>query len=202
MDSIDELNGAAEALEKSFADSASLAQEFNSELKGLQRSMGDTVQDLGKLEAGFSRGLRRAFDGVLFDGMRLSEALGVLGQAMSQTVYNNAMKPVTEHFGGLLANGVQSLVSAVMPFAKGGVVNGPTAFSMGSGLGVMGEAGPEAIMPLRRGADGRLGVAADGRGPITITMNITTPDVHGFQRSEAQIAAQMARALGRGNRNR
>jgi len=67
----------------------------------------------------------------------------------------------------------------------------------------MGEAGPEAIMPLTRGADGRLGVQVQGGGaPVTVNMNITTPDVQGFQRSRSQIAAEMSRALSRGKRNR
>ena len=67
----------------------------------------------------------------------------------------------------------------------------------------MGEAGPEAIMPLTRGPDGRLGVQAQSGGrPVSIVMNISTPDVSGFQRSQSQIAAQMGRALARGDRNR
>ena len=66
----------------------------------------------------------------------------------------------------------------------------------------MGEAGPEAIMPLSRGADGRLGVQAAGGRSVTVVMNIATPDVQGFQRSQSQIAAQAARALSRGQRNR
>ena len=90
-----------------------------------------------------------------------------------------------------------------MPFAQGGVVGGPTNFPMRGGMGLMGEAGPEAIMPLSRGADGRLGVRAQAGGqPVSIVMNITTPDVDGFKRSKSQIAAQMGRALGRGQRNR
>jgi phage-related minor tail protein len=67
----------------------------------------------------------------------------------------------------------------------------------------MGEAGPEAILPLQRGADGRLGVASGGGGgPVHVTMNITTPDVQGFRRSQSQVAAEMGRALARGQRNR
>jgi phage-related minor tail protein len=66
----------------------------------------------------------------------------------------------------------------------------------------MGEAGPEAIMPLARGADGALGVRMQGGGrPVNVVMNITTPDVEGFRRSQSQLAGQMARALGRGQRN-
>ena len=66
----------------------------------------------------------------------------------------------------------------------------------------MGEAGPEAIMPLSRGSDGKLGVRMDGGGrPVTVVMNISTPDAQSFQKSRSQIAAQMTRALGRGQRN-
>jgi phage-related minor tail protein len=71
-------------------------------------------------------------------------------------------------------------------------------------MGLMGEAGPEAIMPLTRGPDGKLGVRAQlsGAGPVTVVMNISTPDSASFQRSQSQIAAQMSRALSRGVKNR
>jgi phage-related minor tail protein len=61
----------------------------------------------------------------------------------------------------------------VIPFASGGVVGSPTYFGMGGGqTGLMGEAGPEAIMPLKRGPDGKLGVeAAGGGGAVTIQQN-------------------------------
>jgi phage-related minor tail protein len=73
---------------------------------------------------------------------------------------------------------------------------------MRGGRGLMGEAGPEAIMPLARGPDGRLGVQTAGGRAVNVVMNITTPDVQGFQRSQSQVAAQVSRALSRGQRNR
>lgn len=63
-------------------------------------------------------------------------------------------------------------------FAKGGaftnqIISSPTlfAFANGGALGLMGEAGPEAVMPLRRGSDGRLGVSADGGGAVEVVIN-------------------------------
>jgi lambda family phage tail tape measure protein len=54
------------------------------------------------------------------------------------------------------------------------IVNSPTMFAFAKGAGLMGEAGPEAIMPLRRGPDGRLGVdaAQNGSGGVTIVNNL------------------------------
>jgi phage-related minor tail protein len=66
-----------------------------------------------------------------------------------------------------------------------------------------GEAGPEAILPLARGADGRLGVRSQGSAGagMTVTFNISTPDAESFRRSEGQIASMLARATRRGERN-
>jgi len=68
-------------------------------------------------------------------------------------------------FGGLFADGAAFSGGNVVPFANGGIVAGPTMFPMSRGrTGLMGEAGPEAIMPLKRGSDGKLGVASSGGG--------------------------------------
>ena len=119
------------------------------------------------------------------------------------------MERASQGIGGMLsgampfAHGGAFVQGRVMPFAKGGVVSQPTHFPMRGATGLMGEAGPEAIMPLRRGADGRLGVAAAAGGarPVNVTVNVSTPDVAGFQRSHAQIAAQLGRVMARGERN-
>ena len=65
----------------------------------------------------------------------------------------------------------------VIPYADGGVVSSPTYFPMAGGnTGLMGEAGPEAIMPLKRGKDGKLGVQAEGGGTTVVnqTINVST----------------------------
>ena len=216
-DGFDELETQVDALERTLGDATSMAAGFEAELQRIRGTMAQTGQDVATLERGLSRGLRRAFDGVLLDGVKLSDALDTVARSMINATYNAAVKPVTDHVGGLLAQGVGSLMGGlfpfadgapfsqgrVMPFANGGVVGGPTYFPMRGGTGLMGEAGPEAIMPLARGSDGKLGVRSAGGGrPVQVVMNITTPDAGSFRRSEAQIAAQMGRALQRGQRNR
>ncbi|AVI05138.1 minor tail protein [Vibrio phage VP06] len=82
--------------------------------------------------------------------------------------------------GGVFSGGVEM-------FAKGGaftnsVVSRPTNFAMAGGLGMMGEAGPEAIMPLTRGSDGKLGVEASGGA---------SPEVNVYFVQSADEAAEM-----------
>jgi len=105
-------------------------------------------------------------------------------------------------FSGLLgaAPGRPFATGGIKPFAAGGVIGTPTYFPMmGGGVGLAGEAGPEAIMPLKRGPDGRLGVA--GSGGNSITVQIATPDLESFRRSENYITGQIARAVARGQRS-
>src|SRR5262245_1793802 len=94
-------------------------------------------------------------------------------------------------------------LSGLTAFAAGGVISAPAYFPLGpGGLGVAGEAGPEAILPLARGRDGRLGVAMSGMGAATtVSVHIATPDVESFRRSDAYITGQIARAVARGHRS-
>jgi hypothetical protein len=203
-------------LETSLGGAQAVAAAFDTELGRMRDSMVFTGREVNTLTLGIGRGLRSAFDGLIFDGMKLSDALKSVAQSMIDNVYNVAMRPVQNAVGGAIANGMNNLLSGilpfaqgagfaqgrVMPFARGGVVSSPTTFPMRGGRGLMGEAGPEAIMPLARGADGRLGVQTAGGGrPVNVTVHVSTPDVRGFERSQSQIAAQMARALARGDRN-
>ncbi len=197
--------------------SADLAATLSAELGRMQQSMLLTASEADRFASGIGGGLKRAFDGLIFDGMKLSDALKGIARSMADTAYNIAMKPIEDAVAGALAGSVNNAISGIMPFAdgaafsqgrvtafaKGGVVSQPTHFPMRGGLGLMGEAGPEAIMPLTRGANGKLGVAASGGGgrPVNVNITVNTPDVAGFARSQGQIAAQMGRLLARGQRN-
>ncbi|WP_050527402.1 phage tail tape measure protein [Pseudorhodobacter aquimaris] len=217
MADIEDLEDQIAALELTLDGTGSMVSAFDGELSRMRDSLVFTGREVNTLSNSIGGELRRAFDGVVFDGLKLSDALKGVAETMMDTVYSVAMKPVQSALGGLVANGLNSALGGimpfadggaftqgrVMPFAKGGVVSSPTNFPMRGGMGLMGEAGPEAIMPLARGADGRLGVQAGGSAqPITVVMNISSPDVSGFQRSQSQIAAQASRALARGQRNR
>ena len=217
VDGLDGLGQQAAALERSLGGAEAVAGAFNLELSRMRESMVFTGREVSTLSNGIGRGLRSAFDGLIFDGMKLSDALEGIARTMSDSVYAVAMRPVQNALGGAIANGMNALLSGVMPFAdggafsqgrvmpfaKGGVVSSPVSFPMRGGRGLMGEAGPEAIMPLARGADGRLGVQTSGVSrSVNVVMNVTTPDVSGFARSQSQIAAQLNRALARGERNR
>jgi hypothetical protein len=205
-----------QALEAQLGSSVSMVAAFDGELARMKETMVFTGREVNTLSSGISGGLRKAFDGLVFDGMKLNDALKTVANTIVDTVYAIAMKPITGALGGFLAQGISSVMGGgmpfanggafsqgrVMPFAKGGIVGAPTTFPMRAGRGLMGEAGPEAIMPLARGPDGRLGVQSAGGRAVNVVMNITTPDVQGFQRSQSQVAAQVSRALARGQRNR
>jgi tape measure domain-containing protein len=79
--------------------------------------------------------------------------------------------------GGAFSGG-----NIVKKYANGGVVSRPTLFPMANGMGLMGEAGPEAVMPLSRGSDGSLGVAASGGGsaPVNISFTVNAMDAKDF----------------------
>lgn len=103
-------------------------------------------------------------------------------------------------FGGGYAKGGVFAGGQVQAFANGGVVGSPTLFPMGGGrTGLMGEAGPEAIMPLTRGPDGKLGVRAEG-GSRSTTINVTVPG-NTARETAMQLAAEASRAVRRTARN-
>ena len=153
-----------------------------------------------------SRTLSKTFADALINGKSFESTLSTIGQQLSSIALQSATKAAVDGIGSLLSSAFSSFSGAggaVTAFAEGGIVAQPTFFGSGGGMGVMGEKGAEAIMPLARGPDGTLGVAASGQGgrPVAVTVNISTPDVQGFSRSEGQVSAALARAVARGSRS-
>jgi hypothetical protein len=104
-----------------------------------------------------------------------SMAKNIIDQLIQIFIVEQMVNSISGGMGNLFgsANGnVFSGGSQVQAYANGGVVNGPTMFPMnGNKTGLMGEAGPEAIMPLKRGANGKLGVQAEGSGGDNVVIH-------------------------------
>lgn len=173
----------------------------------LASSLGD-LTDLSKL---FGQSLSTALKGAVVQGKALDTVLRGLAERLASRALDAALSPLTSAIGGGIAGLLGGLLGfahggvlaggRVRPFAAGGIVAAPTWFPMADGrTGLMGEAGAEAILPLARGTDGRLGVAAGGSSVTHVVVNITTPDPGAFRRSEAQVTGMVARAVGRGRR--
>jgi tape measure domain-containing protein len=108
------------------------------------------------------------------------------------------INPDVSSFFSLNANGNAFGANGIIPFAKGGIVNSPTLFPFAKGTGLMGEAGPEAIMPLQRGANGKLGVlATGGGGDINVVVNVDASgsSVEGNEQEGQQLGRVIAAAM-------
>lgn len=164
--------------------------------------VGLELDRIGDLANGVSRSISTAFRGALVDGKSFKSLLGDIAASFSDIALKAAIKPLGNMVGGMIESvftATNPALGAVKPFAKGGVIATPSYFPMSGGLGLMGEAGPEAIMPLARGADGRLGVAGGGGG-VQVTFNVTASDARSFAASEAELSAMLLRAVKRGTR--
>jgi lambda family phage tail tape measure protein len=183
------------------------------------------TQKLETSANGFANAMTKAFAGSVTGGKQFDDVLKSLAMNLSNMALKAAFKPLASGlagglqdlfsglFGGLFGGGgeqgsgaaaeLAASMGAIKPFAAGGVVGTPTYFPLSSGgLGLAGEAGPEAILPLSRGSDGKLGVAAGASAvPGNVAIHINTPDVESFRRSEGYITGQIARAVARGQRS-
>jgi len=178
----------AEALEEAFkrlgADLADLLPESQN-LDELWKSIGSTI----------TSSVTGAIEGAIFEAKTLQESLTGILRSLARVFLQFGTKTL---IGGLFpsANGNVFAQNKIVPFAYGGVVNKPTLFPMANGTGLMGEAGPEAIMPLRRGADGRLGVEASGGGTsVVVNVNAQGTSVQGDEGKGRQLGSAISAAV-------
>ena len=173
------------------------------------RPFADALANLEKLAASFGNQLSGALKDATVSGRSLDDMLRRIGMNLAGMALSQGLQPLSNLTSGLLSGLLRGVTpfakggvaSGVIPFASGGVVSAPTYFPMGRSVGLMGEAGAEAILPLQRSADGRLGVAAGGGGgAVNVVFNVTAADAASFRKSEAQITGMLARAVARGSR--
>ena len=194
---------------------AELTVAINGDTTGLTESFNQVSK--GGLKLGAT--LATALDGVVTKGKSVTSVLDSLILSISKMALAAAFKPLDSAFssglgslfsGSAFSGGSQPFASGgvfsgglPVPFASGGVISSPVQFPLGSGqTGLAGERGPEAIMPLTRGPDGKLGISgANGGNPINVTFHVTSPDADSFSRSETQLAALLARTVNQGQRN-
>lgn len=174
--------------------------------KKLTASVADALYEatLKPAVEGFSNWLSGAIKGVFPSGGSSSggsSSGGATGSDSSGSWIGSAVSAVLGFFGVKSANGNVFASPGLHAYANS-VVGKPTFFPFANGIGLMGEAGPEAIMPLRRGSDGRLGVSAPGGANSVPTIQFAPSNVfHIDARSDrGAVMADMQRLLAENNR--
>ena len=101
--------------------------------------------------------------------------------------------------GGVVEKSAKGNVFAknkIVPYRKGGIVEKPTIFPMKTGVGLMSEAGPEAIMPLKRGRGGRLGVESSGGvGNVVVNVDASGSAIQGDTAQSEEFGRALAAAI-------
>jgi hypothetical protein len=166
-----------EAIKKQEENNNSFGKQFGKSFQDGIKSMGDLAGNLGSSFASAFGGMADQLTKFVATGKAnfsefAASVLKDLGNIFIKFAFFQALKalvPGGSAFGKFLgfANGAAFAQNGIQPFARGGIVSQPTLFPFAKGTGLMGEAGPEAIMPLKRGADGKLGVAANLDGAMS-----------------------------------
>lgn len=157
------------------------ANDFASSTAGMVE---DVYNGVGDALVGFIKtrklDLKSLFDTMIEDVTRFSYKLATSGL---MNFMGGGSATNQSGLGGFLGN----LFKAPTLYAKGDVFNSPTAFQYGNGkMGVMGEDGPEAVVPLRRGRDGKLGIAGGGSSGARITNTVNNYSSQSTARTQAK----------------
>lgn len=167
-------------------------KDAQTELDNVNKSLTDNgvkLEDYGKqISSSLSSGLVNALKNggnafEAFSGLATTALQKVLDKLIEMSFVTPVLNAFTGGTGGTFFSGIAKIFGSangnvfqngnVIPFAKGGVVNKPTIFPMANGgTGLMGEAGAEAVMPLRRMSNGRLGVEAENNNGKAVNVNI------------------------------
>ncbi|CAB4132236.1 hypothetical protein UFOVP139_51 [uncultured Caudovirales phage] len=158
------VNGFGDALTTAFTAATIGGKSFGEVMTGLAKDIEAAIMKIMIIEPMIQRLKLSMVQSGFFGGTDYNASTpGFIGPAA----------PVASANGNVFSGSISSGTSNVIPFATGGVVNSARYFPMAGGkTGLMGEAGAEAIMPLKRDSSGKLGVAASGGGGGSTQVNI------------------------------
>ena len=185
----------SESITKSFGSQMQTKlKTFTDSIKTVQESMADVVVKGIK-------GMEDALVTFVTTGKLSFRSLAnsIIADMARIAIQQMITKPFTNFLDGLFgnANGNAFVDGKVEKYAYGGVVKKPTLFPMANGIGLMGEAGAEAILPLRRGSNGKLGVQSTGGGFGNIVVNVDASgsSVEGSQEGGRELGRVIAVAI-------
>lgn len=189
---------------------AAAVAKWRAEVKGLVVDLGMAGSEMSeKLSDNFEKGFAAFLTGAKSGKAAMSDFKNFILQQMAeiaaQKFTSNIISPLIDSllggvFGGGASSGGTGSFGLPAPFAMGGIPGGPgiaaysgsivdrpTFFPMAKGAyGLMGEAGPEAVVPLARGADGKLGVRNNGGGGSTPVVVNVINNAQGTKATESQ----------------
>lgn len=147
--------------------------EIMDQLAGLRTEGKDTFSDLQRAVEGWGKSAANAFADFAISGKgSISDLVSHVAREFvamqTYPLFRDLMKGGSDWLAGLFKSNADGGVYAGAGISaySGQVVSRPTLFPFASGVGLMGEAGPEAILPLKRGADGKLGVTGGGSNVV------------------------------------
>jgi len=169
-----------------------IAQGLQQGMQAYADSIKDTAGDIKKATVSAFKGMEDSLVSFVTSGKLNFKSLAqsILADMARIAIRSSIVKPLMAAFG-FAQGGVIDTAGQVTKYAKGGVVNSPHYFAMGGSgnLGILGESGAEAILPLKRHSSGNLGVEASGSS-TNVVVNV---DASG---TEVQGDEQQGRALG------
>jgi hypothetical protein len=185
----------SESITKSFGSQMQTKlKTFTDSIKTVQESMADVVVKGIK-------GMEDALVTFVTTGKLSFRSLAnsIIADMARVAIQQMITKPFTNFLDNLFsnANGNAFVDGKVEKYAYGGIVKKPTIFPMANGIGLMGEAGAEAILPLRRGSNGKLGVQSTGGGFGNIVVNVDASgsSVEGSQQGGRELGRVLAVAI-------
>ena len=183
-------DGTGNSLDKTFG------EHMRTKLKGFKKSIKTVEEGMADVVIKGIKGMEDALvDFVMTGKLSFKDlARSIIADMARIAIRAMIIKPIMTSLG-FAKGGVIDSGQQIKAYAKGGVVNKPTLFPMANGMGLMSEKGPEAIMPLKRGKDGRLGVEAQGGGTTNnIVVNVDSSGTETSGDQEGKMLGQVIAA--------